>query len=181
MNDEASTTNVTNLSSAMGDGVSKGIGTSMEIVAFNQVSMSLERQRDEKYPCQDETIDLASPTVSETSKGINTSMEIVLLESISTNPEKQHKVIAPHKGANNSFSCVEAEQSELIGRVFDSEDDAYEAYLRYSFVKCFGVRHSTMRRATNGDIIGKEFCCCKQGTKSDKGIVGKIYKVGWED
>ncbi|XP_074315842.1 uncharacterized protein LOC141652099 isoform X3 [Silene latifolia] len=171
MNDEASTTNVTNLSSAMGDGVSKGIGTSMEIVAFNQVSMSLERQRDEKYPCQDETIDLASPTVSETSKGINTSMEIVLLESISTNPEKQHKVIAPHK----------AEQSELIGRVFDSEDDAYEAYLRYSFVKCFGVRHSTMRRATNGDIIGKEFCCCKQGTKSDKGIVGKIYKVGWED
>ncbi|XP_074298640.1 protein FAR1-RELATED SEQUENCE 1-like [Silene latifolia] len=78
-------------------------------------------------------------------------------------------------GANISFSYVEAEQSELIGRTFDSGDDAYEAYRRYSFVKCFGVRHSTIRRSSKGDVIGKEFCCCKQGTKADKGVVGKIF------
>ncbi|XP_074298641.1 protein FAR-RED ELONGATED HYPOCOTYL 3-like [Silene latifolia] len=175
MDDEASTATVTNLSSAMGDGVSKGIRTSMEIVVFNPVSMSLERQPDEKSTCQAETIDLSSPMVGDTSKGVDNSMEIALLESISTDPEKQHEVIAPHKGANISFSYVEAEQSELIGRTFDSGDDAYEAYRRYSFVKCFGVRHSTIRRSSKGDVIGKEFCCCKQGTKADKGVVGKIF------
>ncbi|XP_074264370.1 uncharacterized protein LOC141646259 [Silene latifolia] len=83
MDDEVFTMDDSNLSPAIENGVSKEFGMSMEIAAFNQVSMNLERQLDEKSPCQ---------------------------------------------GANKSFSCVEAEQSELIGCIFDSDVDAYEAY-----------------------------------------------------
>ncbi|XP_074302260.1 uncharacterized protein LOC141633741 [Silene latifolia] len=138
MDDEVFTMDDSNLSSAIENGVSKEFGMSMEIAAFNQVSMNLERQLDEKSPCQesvvdegilvDETIDLSSPMASETSKEIDTSMEIVLLKSISMDLEKQYEAISPRKGGNNSFSCVEAEQSELIGRIFDSDVDAYEVY-----------------------------------------------------
>ncbi|KAK9749664.1 hypothetical protein RND81_02G141900 [Saponaria officinalis] len=78
-------------------------------------------------------------------------------------------------GINDAMNWVEAEKSELIGLKVDSEEEAYRAYSRYSFIKCFGVRNSNLRKTTKGEVIGREFCCFKQGNKADKGALGKKY------
>ncbi|XP_074299064.1 protein FAR-RED IMPAIRED RESPONSE 1-like [Silene latifolia] len=50
---------------------------------------------------------------------------------------------------------VEAEQSELIGLKVDSENAAYEAYRRYSFIKCFGIRLSNLRKTNKGFMLNE--------------------------
>ncbi|KAK9756230.1 hypothetical protein RND81_01G082800 [Saponaria officinalis] len=79
------------------------------------------------------------------------------------------------QGINDAMKWVEAEKSELIGLKVDSEEEAYRAYRSYSFIKCFGVRNSNLRKTTKGEVIGREFCCFKQGNKADKGALGKKY------
>ncbi|XP_074300343.1 protein FAR-RED ELONGATED HYPOCOTYL 3-like [Silene latifolia] len=68
---------------------------------------------------------------------------------------------------------IEAKESELIGLTFDIEDDAFRAYCRYSYIKCFGVRKSNERKNQSGIAASKEFCCNKQGNKAKKGSLGK--------
>ncbi|XP_074306335.1 protein FAR1-RELATED SEQUENCE 5-like [Silene latifolia] len=70
---------------------------------------------------------------------------------------------------------IEAKESELIGLTFDTEDDAFRAYCRYSYIKCFGVRKSNERKNQSGVAASKEFCCNKQGNKAKKGSLGKQY------
>ncbi|KAK9669108.1 hypothetical protein RND81_13G109600 [Saponaria officinalis] len=81
----------------------------------------------------------------------------------------------PKLDSNGEYVWVEAKESELIGLTFDTEDDAYQAYCRYSYIKCFGVRSSNERKNTKGVAVAKEFCCFKQGNKAIKGNLGKQY------
>ncbi|XP_074282754.1 protein FAR1-RELATED SEQUENCE 5-like [Silene latifolia] len=119
-----------------------------------------------------------------TSKEHETLMEIETFTSDSMMLERQIDITSPCQAwvecvfdmlLGTKDAWVEVEQSELIGLKFDSENDAYEAYRRYSFIKCFGIRHSNLRKTNQGDVIGREFYCFKQGNKAKKGVVGKKY------
>jgi hypothetical protein len=71
------------------------------------------------------------------------------------------------------FHCESAE-SELIGKSFDTIEEAYEIYNLYALKIGFGTRKSRTR-TKNNEIIGKEFVCCKQGFKINKGKQHKAY------
>ncbi|XP_074266259.1 protein FAR1-RELATED SEQUENCE 5-like [Silene latifolia] len=77
--------------------------------------------------------------------------------------------------SNGENVWVEAKESELLGLTYDTEEDAYRAYCRYSFIKCFGIRKSNERKNTKGVVVSKELCCYKQGTKVKQGTLGKQY------
>ncbi|XP_074271564.1 protein FAR1-RELATED SEQUENCE 5-like [Silene latifolia] len=119
----------------------------------------------------DETSIVSSLIEDGTSKEHETLMETETFNSDSMVLERQIDITSPC----TKDAWVEAEQSELIGLKVDSENDAYEAYRRYSFIKCFGIRHSNLRKTNKCDVIGREFCCFEQGTKAKKGVVGKNY------
>lgn len=72
-------------------------------------------------------------------------------------------------------SYKEAEVSELVGLEFESDEQAYQAYRRYAYVKCFGIRNDCLRRNIKGDIVGRVIVCCKHGRKANKGSLGKDY------
>ncbi|XP_074287745.1 uncharacterized protein LOC141612896 [Silene latifolia] len=121
----------------------------------------------------DETSIVSSSMEHGTPKERGTLMETETCTSDSMVLERQIDITSPCQGTKDAW--VEAEQSELIGLKVDSENDAYEAYRRYSFIKCFGTGISNLRKIIKGDVIGREFYCCKQGTKAKKGVVGKKY------
>ncbi|KAL6272721.1 hypothetical protein ACE6H2_000236 [Prunus campanulata] len=72
---------------------------------------------------------------------------------------------------------VSTEFKPKLGLEFDSLEDALKMYNLYALKAGFGVRCSTTKTSSvTGEIIRKEFVCCKQGTTN---ITGKKRRRGW--
>ncbi|GJR39375.1 FAR1-related sequence 5-like protein, partial [Tanacetum coccineum] len=58
----------------------------------------------------------------------------------------------------------------IIGKFFDTPDDAYTFYNQYAFVHGFGIRiHWKYKNKTTNEVYRKLFVCNKQGFKKQKG------------
>ncbi|GKC71053.1 FAR1-related sequence 5-like protein [Tanacetum coccineum] len=64
----------------------------------------------------------------------------------------------------------EVNHDNIIGRFFDTPDDAYTFYNQYAFVHGFGIRiHWKYKNKTTNEVYRKLFVCNKQGFKKQKG------------
>ncbi|XP_057794140.1 protein FAR1-RELATED SEQUENCE 5-like [Salvia miltiorrhiza] len=66
----------------------------------------------------------------------------------------------------NLTSMNNKEDTPKIGMSFDTEEDAYEFYLKYSKRVGFGIRRSKSHKNTCGELVDRIFCCSAQGKRS---------------
>uniref|UniRef100_A0A7N0VE28 SWIM-type domain-containing protein n=1 Tax=Kalanchoe fedtschenkoi TaxID=63787 RepID=A0A7N0VE28_KALFE len=63
-------------------------------------------------------------------------------------------------------SCEKVVDS-LLGKYFDTMEEAYDAYNHYAARRGFGIRkHFSARSRRNGEVIRKEYVCNKEGFKN---------------
>ncbi|KAK9697963.1 hypothetical protein RND81_08G073300 [Saponaria officinalis] len=78
--------------------------------------------------------------------------------------------IKQKKGGEEKIIVVEVETSELLGKMAENEQKAYEIYNDYAFLMGFSIRRSKQRNRSNQ--IGtsmKQYCCSKAGYKTSMG------------
>lgn len=64
----------------------------------------------------------------------------------------------------------EANDDSILGRVFNTSDDAYIFYNRYAFTHGFGIRiHWDYENTTTNEVYRRMYVCNKQGFKKLKG------------
>ncbi|XP_076911980.1 protein FAR1-RELATED SEQUENCE 8-like [Bidens hawaiensis] len=80
---------------------------------------------------------------------------------------------------NDMDSTFEKEANDIMGRVFDTPDDAYDFYNHYAFVHGFGVRiHNAYKNRTTNEHYRRIYVCNKEGFKDlkCKSSVGDVKK-----
>ncbi|XP_057766041.1 protein FAR1-RELATED SEQUENCE 6-like [Salvia miltiorrhiza] len=66
----------------------------------------------------------------------------------------------------NLTSTNDKEDTPKIGMSFDTEEDVYEFYLKYSKRVGFGIRRSKSHKNKSGELVDRIFCCSAQGKRS---------------
>ncbi|XP_074298647.1 protein FAR1-RELATED SEQUENCE 5-like [Silene latifolia] len=68
--------------------------------------------------------------------------------------------------AYEEFVVIEADESELLHKEVKNEQEAYDLYNDYAFLKGFSIRRNKQRKRSDGcGISMKQYCCSKEGNK----------------
>ncbi|KAI3823348.1 hypothetical protein L1987_04783 [Smallanthus sonchifolius] len=71
--------------------------------------------------------------------------------------------------ADIDFGFDKEDANEVMGKVFDHPDDAYDFYNRYAFLHGFGIRiYTTFKNKTTNEPYRKKYVCNKEGFKDLK-------------
>ncbi|KAJ0650296.1 putative transcription factor FAR family [Helianthus annuus] len=77
------------------------------------------------------------------------------------------------------FGFEKEENNDVMGKVFDTPNDAYNFYNRYAFLHGFGIRiHTAFKNKTTNEPYRRLYVCNKQGFKDlkSKGSIGDVKK-----
>ncbi|KAK3206465.1 hypothetical protein Dsin_020511 [Dipteronia sinensis] len=104
---------------------------------------------------------------------VRASAKVTMNLDIDLNLEECNKDTVEH--ANDSWEDDECEKSlePYKGMEFDSQDDAYSFYLKYSKFIGFGISKKSSRRSKiSGEFIDVKIVCTRYGLKKEKDVSG---------
>ncbi|XP_021772600.1 uncharacterized protein LOC110736633 [Chenopodium quinoa] len=71
-------------------------------------------------------------------------------------------------GTSDKIVFEEATKLELLGKDFNTEQEAYDSYNEYAFRHGFGIRIDKSKTRNDYSLKMKRFVCCIEGWKDDK-------------